>query len=183
MDTLAIWGRPPRLDSPVRLSDSPSVCLSACVTDAILCHTYEQSTESRWANKFITCLNALTIHSVRTDVCVCVWCWCGCGHGCLLGVCWVYLLPAQGLPHIFILNLSLSSWQPHKYIHTPMHTYTVTQGRALGPLATELSCIIHEMHIIPTTAIMTAIQQCVWRLDRIMHMHNLLYSLFLQCNW
>lgn len=72
MDTLAIWGRPPRLDSPVRLSDSPSVCLSACVTDAILCHTYEQSTESRWANKFITCLNALTIHSVRTDVCVCV---------------------------------------------------------------------------------------------------------------
>lgn len=129
MDTLAIWGRPPRLDSPVRLSDSPSVCLSACVTDAILCHTYEQSTESRWANKFITCLNALTIHSVRTDVCVCVWCWCGCGHGCLFGVCCVYLLPAQGLPHIFILNLSLSSWQPHKYIHTythaHIHSYTV----------------------------------------------------------
>lgn len=90
MDTLAIWGRPPRLDSPVRLSDSPSVCLSACVTDAILCHTYEQSTESRWANKFITCLNALTIHSVRTDVCVCVlvlmWVWARMFARCALGV-------------------------------------------------------------------------------------------------
>lgn len=65
-----------------------SVCLSAWLTDAILCHTYEQSTESRWANKFITCLNALTINSAHTDVCVWVRvCVSGCGHGCLLGVC------------------------------------------------------------------------------------------------
>lgn len=183
MDTLAIWGRPPRLDSPVRLSDSPSVCLSACVTDAILCHTYEQSTESRWANKFITCLNALTIHSVRTDVCVS-----DVGVGVGTDVCSVcagcicFLLKDFHTYSYWIWVYRLDN-HINIYILTHMHTYTVTQCRALGPLATELSCIIHEMHIIPTTAIMTAIQQCVWRLDRIMHMHNLLYSLFSQCNW
>lgn len=91
-----------------------SVRLSAWLTDAILCHTYEQSTESRWANKFITCLNALTINSAHTDVCVwvrvCVWVWV---WARMFARCVrrVYLLPAQGLAHThtFILNLSLSS--------------------------------------------------------------------------
>lgn len=88
MDTLAIWGRQRRHSEgrfacqAIRLS----VRLSAWLTDAILCHTYEQSTESRWANKFITCLNALTINSAHTDVCVGESV-CGCGEGCLLGVC------------------------------------------------------------------------------------------------
>lgn len=159
-----------------------SVCLPVWLTPYCAIHMNNQRKAVGPISLLLASMHWPSIHSVR----MCVWvCWCGCGHGCLLGVRWVYLLPAQGLPHIFILNLSLSSWQPHKYIHTHRgtHTHTVTPGRALGPLATELSCIIHEMHIIPTTAIMTAIQQCVRRLDRIMHMHNLLYSLFSQCNW
>lgn len=98
-----------------------SVCLPVWLTPYCAIHMNNQRKAVGPISLLLASMHWPSIHSVR----MCVWvCWCGCGHGCLLGVRWVYLLPAQGLPHIFILNLSLSSWQPHKYIHT--HTYSYT---------------------------------------------------------